>query len=248
MNRKSESLVPPFTKVVTVGSLREPDSDVDSDSFSDETLAEMQILTSRITDEGAQVLISIMVEDEWHLVGGQAELPLDWFGEQMQVRHLINAPSNIASLMRESDIQRGSTATPLRHSGRQFAAIGPLLYGHWWSRQRVTQMLTMSTVAWIGLVGRHGFNNLHKSVKDIREKVKSGKLSIAGRKTVGGFCHLISYALRHTTVRFRKTELPQRRPRMSVTGCKFLYSEADSHLYVIATMQLGSTRYTPALC
>jgi len=35
---------------------------------------------------------------------------------------------------------------------------------------------------------------------------------------------------------------------MSVKRCKFLYSEADSYPYVIETIQLGSTRYTPALC
>jgi hypothetical protein len=83
MNQKSETPRPPAARVVSVAALRILLSTVDLNDFSNDTLAEVQFLASRVTDDGAQVLVSIVVENDTHQASGQAEVPLEWFGGQI---------------------------------------------------------------------------------------------------------------------------------------------------------------------
>jgi hypothetical protein len=100
------------------------DSTVDLDDFSNETLAEVQFLASRVTDDGAQVLVSIVVENDTHQATGQAEVPLEWFGEQIRMRHLINTPSDASVLIPNEKVQQGRAKTPRGVAARQLATLG----------------------------------------------------------------------------------------------------------------------------
>lgn len=196
MNRKSEVPAPPAARVVSVAALRLLDSTVDLDDFSNETLAEVQFLASRVTDDGAQVLVSIVVENDTHQATGQAEVPLEWFGEQIRMRHLINAPSDASVLIPNEKAQQGWATTPRGVAARQLATFGLDLRERWESRRRPTKMLRLSTVAWIGLVGRHDSDILHHAVDEIRQtSTAPRRLSKAERRSIGGFCQWTSQAL-----------------------------------------------------
>ena len=57
---------PPAARVVSVGALRSIETSIDLDGFTDQTLAEVQHVASHVTDDGAEVLVSIFVETDTH--------------------------------------------------------------------------------------------------------------------------------------------------------------------------------------
>jgi len=201
MNRRSEVPAPPAARVVSVAALRMLDSTVDLDDFSNDTLAEVQFLASRVTDDGAQVLVSIVVENGTHQATGQAEVPLEWFGEQIRMRHLINTPNDASVLIEKAEPQPGLAANPRDRAARQLATIGLDLRTRWERRGRVAESLRLVTVSWIGLVERHNCDVLHHAVDEIRQTaVTQRRLSRAERKSIAGFCQWTGQALIESTL------------------------------------------------
>jgi hypothetical protein len=172
------------------------DSTVDLDDFSNDTLAEVQFLASRVTDDGAQALISIVVENDTHHATGQAEVPLEWFGEQIRMRHLLNTPSDASFLIPKVEAQQGQATAPREVAARQLATLGLDLSARWESCRRPSKLLRLSTVAWIGLVRRHDSDMLHHAVDEIRQTAAAARrLSRAERRSIGGICRWTSQAL-----------------------------------------------------
>lgn len=201
MNGKSETPAPPAARVVSVATLRMLDSTVDLDDFNNDTLAEVQLLASRITDDGAQVLVSIVVENDTHQATGQAEVPLEWFGEQIRMRHLINTPNDVSVLIGKAEPQPGCVTTPRDVAARQLATIGLDLRARWECHGRVAKSLRLATVSWIGLIERHNCDVLHHAVDEIRHTaVAQRRLSRAERKSIGGFCQWTGQALIESTL------------------------------------------------
>ena len=209
MNRKSEVPAPPAARVVSVAALRLLDSTVDLDDFSNETLAEVQFLASRVTDDGAQVLVSIVVESDTHQATGQAEVPLEWFGEQIRMRHLINTPNDASVLLEKAEPHPGRAGTPRDVVARQLATIGLDLRARWKRRGRATKSLRLATVSWIGLVERHNCDVLHHAVDEIRQTaVAKRRLSRAERRSIGGFCQWTGQALIASTMEEQEKDYP----------------------------------------
>lgn len=195
MNHTSEMPAPPATRVVSVGTLKELESTVDFDGFSDDTLAEVQLLASRITDSGAEVLVSIVVENETNQATGQAEVPLEWFGQQVRMRNLINAPADLAAIMNTALVSPAPAKTPNSATARRLAAMGLYLHDEWCSRRKATDMLRVATVSWIGLVEHHNADALCAAIEEFRMRAFSWKLTRPICQQIGEACKKTSLSL-----------------------------------------------------
>ena len=156
MKHRFELPTPPATRVVSVGSLRSLEHDVNLDAFSDHTLAEVQHVASRVTDDGAEVLISIVVETQSHRETGQASVPLEWFQQQVRMRQLVNPPDDL-SLLETGEPTTAQRRTDHRNveTTQRLAAIGLPLAAAWKERIRRNNLVPVATIAWIDLVAKH---------------------------------------------------------------------------------------------
>jgi hypothetical protein len=189
MKHRFELPTPPATRVVSVGCLRHLDHDIDLDAFTDCTLAEVQHVASRFTDDGAEVLVSIVVETQTHRETGQASVPLEWFQQQIRMRQLVNPPDDVSALETTADTtaHRRSDHRGLE-TAKRLATIGFPLATAWKKRFRSRIMIPAATISWIDLIAQHDPDLLHESAGDIREIASRTKIRRHERRRIANFC------------------------------------------------------------
>lgn len=193
MKHRFEIPTPPAARVVSVGTLRSIDHDINLDAFSDNTLAEMQHVASRITDDGAEVLVSIVIESQTHHEAGQASVPLDRFQNQIRMRLFLNPPHDMAALdeFEGIDLKRQSASRTFEHE-KQLSMIGSFLATSWGRHSLRKFSLCAATMAWIGLVERFNTDSLDESVNEIRDVLTIGTTRRGERRRISDFCTITS--------------------------------------------------------
>ena len=189
MKHRFELPTPPATRVVSVGSLRFLEHDVNLDAFTDHTLAEVQHVASRVTDEGAEVLVSIVVETPSHRETGQASVPLEWFQQQVRMRQLVNPPDDL-SLLEAAEPTTARRWTDHRNveTTQRLAAIGLPLAAAWKERLRRNNTVPVATIAWIDLVAKHDPDLLHECADEIRALASQDRVRRHERLRIANFC------------------------------------------------------------
>lgn len=195
MNNHFNIPTPPASRVVSVGVLRSLEVELDLDDFGDETLAEIQLIASRVTDDGADVLISIVIETEMLRTSGQTEVPLVWFENQIRMRSLLNTPSDTSAVLLSTVSPINMKVLQRDSSRRHLATIGQHLGETWGSKRRTSASLRMSTIAWIDLVERFNCDILHHSVNEVRLCAARNKVSHSERTRISIFCTATSNSL-----------------------------------------------------
>lgn len=197
MKHRFEMPAPPAARVVSVGALRPMDHDIDLDAFSDDTLAEMQHVASRITDDGAEVLVSIVIENQTHHEAGQANVPLDWFQNQIRMRLFLNPPDDIAALDEFERIGlKHQSASRTLERVRHLSMLGFHLSTSWSRRSLRNLSLCAATMAWIELVEQFDTDFLHESVNEIRGVLTIGIARRREHRRISDFCKITSENLR----------------------------------------------------
>lgn len=183
-----EISTPPAVRVVSVRALRAIETSVELDGLSDQTLAEVQHVASRVTDDGAEVLVSIVVETDNHRVTGQAEVPLEWFESQIRMRTILNSPNDISAAL--GDEGKTGSAAPNRKKTQevQLARLGSHLSASWNRRRRSREILALATSAWIDLVEVCDIQALHSAEDEMRLLLASGTWSRTDRRRIASFC------------------------------------------------------------
>ena len=196
MKPRFEINTPPATRVVSVGVLRTLEHDVDLDAFNDHTLAEVQHVASRVTDDGAEVLVSIVVENQTHRETGQASVPLEWFQQQVRMRQLINPPDDTSTIETAQPTETPCTKTSTGgETAPRLAAIGIQLTEIWDSRIRRLTMVPIATIAWLDLVAKHDPDLLHETADEIREIAARDKIRRHERRRIANFCKATCVAI-----------------------------------------------------
>lgn len=179
---------PPAARVVSVGALRSIETSIDLDGFTDQTLAEVQHVASHITDDGAEVLISIVVETDTHRETGQAEVPFDWFESQIRMRSILNSPNDISTAL--NNTEKKSSVVPSRPKIQtlQVVSFGRFLAQSWTIRTRKNVQLAQATSAWIDLVQQFKMDAVLVTSDEIRLLLGSQSWSKSERRRIAAFC------------------------------------------------------------
>jgi hypothetical protein len=196
MKHLFEIPAPPAARVVSVGNLRLLDHDVDLEAFSDDTLAEVQHVASRVTDDGAEVLVSIVVETQTDRECGQASVPLEWFQDQVRMRLLLNSPDNASTIGSEgTDRPVRRTSNRSGNAARSLAAIGLHLAAAWGKRFHPQGSLSIATLAWLDLTESLNSEPLKDAADEVRLLVVGGTVCRRERARIAEACKKMSSGL-----------------------------------------------------
>lgn len=198
MNNIFEIPTPPAARVVSVGALRSIETSVELDGFTDQTLAEVQHVASHVTDEGAEVLVSIVVETDTHRVAGQAEVPFEWFQRQIRMRSILNSPNDISTALSNTDEKPPHVSARPKMQEVHLANLGRFLAQNWSGRRRPDDLLAPATSAWLGLVEENRMAALHVASDEIRLLLASRLWSKSERRRIAAFCSATTSRLKST--------------------------------------------------
>jgi len=194
LNHASQFPVPPATRIASIGLIRLIDSDIDLDGFTDETLAEVQHMASRFTDDGAQVLVSIVAETDQQRVTGHAEVEMKWFENLVCVHTLLNTPVDL-SAMRATSLGKSNLKSRKDVDATRLAQIGVDLGDSWLKTGRLRKTTRASTLAWMDLADPFLSESETRLTDVVRLYVATGKPTRAERRRIGNFCRTTSHSL-----------------------------------------------------
>ncbi len=198
MNNIFEIPTPPAARVVSVGALRSIETSVELDGFTDQTLAEVQHVASHVTDEGAEVLVSIVVETDTHRVTGQAEVPFEWFQRQIRMRSILNSPNDISTALSNTAEKPTHVSARPKTLEVHLANLGRFLAQNWSGRRRPHDLLAPATSAWLGLVEENRMASLLAASDEIRLLLASRLWSKSERRRIAAFCSATTSRLKST--------------------------------------------------
>jgi len=189
---------PPAARVVSVGALRSIETSIELDGFTDQTLAEVQHVASHITDDGAEVLISIVVETDTHRETGQAEVPFDWFESQIRMRSILNSPNDISTTLNNTEKKPSVVSSRPKIQLVQLMSFGRFLAQSWNFRARKSDQLAQATAAWIDLVQEFKVDAVLGTGDEIRLLLGSQSWSKSERRRIAAFCTATTSRLQST--------------------------------------------------
>ena len=179
---------PPAARVVSVGTLRSIEASIDLDGFTDQTLAEVQHVASHVTDDGAEVLVSIVVETDTHRETGQAEVPFEWFESQIRMRSILNSPKDITTALNNTEKKPSVLSSRPKMQLVQLVSFGRFLAQSWNYRVRKCDHLAQATTAWIDLVQEFKVDAVLGTSDEIRLLLGSQSWSKSERRRIAAFC------------------------------------------------------------
>jgi hypothetical protein len=179
---------PPAARVVSVGTLRSIEASIELDGFTDQTLAEVQHVASHVTDDGAEVLVSIVVETDTHRETGQAEVPFEWFESQIRMRSILNSPNDISTALNHTEKKPSVCSSRPKIQLVQLVSFGRFLAQSWNHRARKCDHLVKATTAWLDLVQEFKVDAVLGTSDEIRLLLGSQSWSKSERRRIAAFC------------------------------------------------------------
>jgi hypothetical protein len=189
---------PPAARVVSVGALRSIETSIDLDGFTDQTLAEVQHVASHITDDGAEVLVSIVVETDTHRETGQAEVPFDWFESQIRMRSILNSPNDISTALDNTEKKPSVVSSRPKIQTLQLVSFGRFLAQSWNFRVRKCDHLAQATTSWLDFVQEFKMEAVLGTSDEIRLLLGSQSWSKSERRRIAAFCSATNSRLQIT--------------------------------------------------